>query len=236
MNDQASHFTPDVEALRSLPVEQAVARLLDHASELHASDLYLGLDRNDTGIAMRHQGIVQPLCRVSRDEGIRWIGHVRAMAGMPFAQKQLPSDGRWICALRPGKTIDLRINTIPTLWGEDMTLRLLECNVGLGAAHATGLSGAGARTTPRTAEQQQRPAVGDGAHGAGKTTTLYACLNYLNDGHRKINTIEDPIEYEMPGVRQSQVRPEYNFDFPICSAASCGRPRMSSWWAKFAMP
>ena len=88
MSDQASHFTPDVEALRSLPVEQAVARLIDHASELHASDLYIGLDRNDTGIAMRHQGIVQPLCRVSRDEGIRWIGHVRAMAGMPFAQKQ----------------------------------------------------------------------------------------------------------------------------------------------------
>ena len=205
----------DPKSLRDIPMEQAMARLLEHASRLRASDLYLSLERDGARLAVRHQGIVQPLCRITRDEGVRFISHIRAVAGMPFAQKQVPADGRWICSLPAGKRIDLRINTLPTLWGEDMTVRLLECGSGLPRLSQLGY--------PKLALERLRLLLNSpnglllvtGPTGAGKTTTLYACLNYLNDGHRKINTIEDPIEYEMPGVHQSQVRPELELDFPV---------------------
>ena len=215
MSDGGSHFALDPRFFRGVSVEQAVLRLIDHVSEIRGSDVYLSLDQNDSGIAIRHQGIFQHLCRINRDEGLRFMSHIRAMSGMPFAQKQVPSDGRWICTLPSGRTIDLRINTIPTLWGEDMTLRLLECKAGLAHLSELGFLAQGLERLRTLLNSGGGLILVTGPTGSGKTTTLYACLDYLNDGNRKINTIEDPIEYEMQGVRQSQVRPEHDLDFPV---------------------
>jgi type II secretory ATPase GspE/PulE/Tfp pilus assembly ATPase PilB-like protein len=158
---------------------------------------------------------VERVCDVTREEGTRFISHIKAVAGMKFAQKQLPADGRWICLLPSGRRIDLRINTIPTLWGEDLALRLLECGAGLTRLSELGYPPQALETLRSLLNSSNGLLLVTGPTGAGKTTTLYACLHYLNDGHRKINTIEDPIEHEMPGVHQSQVRPDHDLDFPV---------------------
>ena len=134
---------------------------------------------------------------------------------MKFAQKQEPADGRWICVLPSGRRIDLRINTIPTLRGEGMAIRLLECGEGLPRLSQLGYPPHALETLRDLLNSASGLLLVTGPTGAGKTTTLYACLHYLNDGHRKINTIEDPVEYELPGIHQSEVRADYELDFPV---------------------
>jgi len=154
------------------------------------------------------------LMDVSREEVDCFINHIKAVAGMALDQKFRPLDGRWVCTMADGKRVDLRINTIPTLWGESMAIRLLECDVELLELDNLGFHPSNLRTLSSLLNSPGGLILVTGPAGAGKTTTLYACLNYLNDGTRKINTIEDPVEYAMAGIDQSEVRPKIDLDFP----------------------
>ena len=110
--------------------------------------------------------------------------------------------------------MDLRINAIPTLYGEDMAIRLLDREQRLLRLDILGL---GRQDLSKLRSMLASPGgliLVTGPTGSGKTTTLYACVQYLNDGTRKINTIEDPVEYALEGVRQSQVNPRMDLDFP----------------------
>jgi type II secretory ATPase GspE/PulE/Tfp pilus assembly ATPase PilB-like protein len=151
---------------------------------------------------------------VGRDEVSRFVNHIKAVAGMAVDQKFRPLDGRWVCTIEGGKKVDLRISTIPTLWGEDIAIRLLECDLGLLDLENLGFSKKNLDDLVSLLSSPSGLILVTGPAGAGKTTTLYACLHRLNDGSRKINTIEDPIEFAMPGIRQSQVRPKIDLDFP----------------------
>ncbi len=214
MNEQARFLPVEPLSLDGLDTEQAVLRLISYAASLRASDLFVNTDEAGGSISIRHLGILKPLASVTRAEVIRYINYVKAMAGMALEQKMRPADGRWVCTLENGVKIDLRVNTIPTLWGEDMAIRLLECEAGL--LHLDKL-GFHKRVLDDLLVLISSPAglfVVTGPAGAGKTTTLYACIHYLNDGTRKINTIEDPVELVLPGVRQSEIKPKIDLDFP----------------------
>jgi type II secretory ATPase GspE/PulE/Tfp pilus assembly ATPase PilB-like protein len=113
-----------------------------------------------------------------------------------------------------GKKVDLRINTIPTLYGEDMAIHLLRRDTGPMPLERLGLHRRDLGDLRSLLFNGSGLLLACGPTGAGKTTTLYACLHALNDGTRKINTIEDPAEYVLKGVRQSQVNPRVNLDFP----------------------
>jgi type II secretory ATPase GspE/PulE/Tfp pilus assembly ATPase PilB-like protein len=217
MNDdsQPVHFEPiDLDRLDTLPVEEAVAELVLHAIHLPASDLFLTANQNNVAISVRHLGIVKPLAIVTRDDGRRFISHVKAMAGMDVAQMRRPLDGRWVYTHKEGGKVDLRVNTIPTLYGEDMTIRLLEHGIGRLDLPSLGFHDKELRDLISLLNKPSGLILVTGPTGAGKTTTLYASLRYLHDGTRKINTIEDPIEYELEGIRQSQVAPRIDLDFP----------------------
>src|SRR5262249_2378438 len=145
--------------------------------------------------------------------GRRSLAHMKAMAGMDATERRRPQDGRWLYEPANGRATDLRINTIPTLYGEDLTLRFLEPDSQLIAIAKLGMN---PQDQDRLRNLLNRPSgliLVTGPTGSGKTTTLYACLAYLNNGKRKINTIEDPIEYELTGVRQSQVNVKLEVDF-----------------------
>jgi type II secretory ATPase GspE/PulE/Tfp pilus assembly ATPase PilB-like protein len=148
------------------------------------------------------------------DLGRRCMSHIKAMAGMDVAERRRPLDGRWIRDKKGGPKIDLRISTIPTLYGEDFTLRLLVRDSQLLALEELGLLRKDFNQLYSLLNSPSGLILVTGPTGSGKTTTLYACLTYLNNGERKINTIEDPIEYAVEGIRQSQINPRLDVDFP----------------------
>ena len=196
------------------PMEEVVTRLINHAVRLPASDLFVTSDESDMAISVRHLGIFKRLTSITPDQGRRLINHIKAYASMDIAQKMLPLDGRWVCRDEGGKKVDLRISTIPTMYGEDMAIRLLDHHVEL---FELGNLGFHRKNLEELNGLLRRPSgliLVTGPAGSGKTTTLYACLNQLNDGTRKINTIEDPVEYAIPGVRQSQVKAKIGLGFP----------------------
>ncbi len=111
--------------------------------------------------------------------------------------------------------VDLaRINTIPTLYGEDVAIRLLNCNSQVIAVEQIGMNRRELNELLAMLNIPSGLIMVSGPTGSGKTTTLYACMKYLNNGQRKINTIEDPIEYAIAGVRQSQINPKADVGFP----------------------
>lgn len=184
--------------------EAAVNRLLEHVAELDASDLFLVTNENHVAVLARHHGILRQLSVVSLEMGRRCITYIKAMAGMDLVDRRRPHDGRWIYRT-DNHDIDLRLNVIPTLYGEDLAIRLLVRDSQLLSIEALGLTTREFNQLLNLLNSPSGLILVTGPTGAGKTTTLYASLQYLNDGTRKIHTIEDPIEYTLNGVRQSQV-------------------------------
>lgn len=205
---------PEVPDIRDLDADDAVLALIRYAAQLPASDLFLTTIEDQVTLAVRHLGVLAPLPGVFNQRGTHLINSVKAQAGMELAQRYRPQDGRWACELDDGRRLDLRISTIPTLYGEAMSIRLLDGCVGLLAMSSLGLH---QRQYDDVISWLRSPSgliLITGPTGAGKTTTAYACLHHLNNGTRRINTIEDPIEYVLEGVCQSQVDLRRHLDFP----------------------
>jgi general secretion pathway protein E len=200
--------------LRGDTLEERFAGLVRHALHMPASDLLIAFDENDATVSARHLGVVRPLTRVSHDVGRRVINLVKASSGMDLAQRNRPLDGRWVCSLMDGEKVDLRVNTIPTLYGEDLCARLLRRSAELIDLENLGLHRHCLGELKGMLGSPSGLILVTGPTGVGKTTTMYACIKQLHDGTRKINTIEDPIEYAVPGLRQSAVRPQIDLDFP----------------------
>jgi general secretion pathway protein E len=199
--------------LGQLSVEDTVGRLLDHATELPASDLFLTTGADHVAVLVRHLGILRPLAQLPLDLGRRSMAHIKVMAGMDVTEKRRPLDGRWVWQRKTGTQVDLRINTIPTLHGEDFALRLLSRDFQMLTLDALGLLRHDYNRLLGLLNTPGGLILVTGPTGSGKTTTLYACLRYLSNGQRKINTIEDPIEYALDGIRQSQVNPKIDIGF-----------------------
>jgi general secretion pathway protein E len=200
--------------LRGDALEESVAGLIRHAVNMPASDLFISFDESDAAISVRHLGMVRCLQRVSHETGRRIINVVKAHGGMDLAQRNRPLDGRWVCAISDGEKVDLRVSTIPTLYGEDLCARLLRRSAALADIENLGLHRQGLAELKAMLSSSGGLILVTGPTGVGKTTTLYACIQHLHDGTRRINTIEDPIECAFPGVRQSAVRPQIALDLP----------------------
>jgi type II secretory ATPase GspE/PulE/Tfp pilus assembly ATPase PilB-like protein len=215
-----------------LPIDQAVAALINRAVRMGASDLFFVTNEQHVAVHVRHLGIMRLLSVVSPETGRRYLAHVKAMAGMDMGgAARRPIDGRWIYECDDAEadapateddeapseaeeaSVDLRISVIPTLHGEDFAIRLL----GRGL-HAHRLENLGMTRDQLSDFQAMIESPGGlvvltGPTGSGKTATLYASLMRLNNGRRKINTIEDPVEYAVDGLRQSQVNPQTGLGF-----------------------
>jgi type II secretory ATPase GspE/PulE/Tfp pilus assembly ATPase PilB-like protein len=203
--------------LSKMPAEVAVQRLIDHAVAMGASDLFLATNEANVSVSVRHLGIVQTIGTLSSEQGKRAMSHIKASAGMDLTERRRPSDGRWIyrreTAADGNQIVDMRINVIPTMYGEDFAIRLLTRGSKLFSLENLGM---GKDQYARYCEMINAPSglvLITGPTGSGKTGTLYATLIKLNDGRRKINTIEDPVEYSIDGLRQSQVNSAIDVGF-----------------------
>jgi type II secretory ATPase GspE/PulE/Tfp pilus assembly ATPase PilB-like protein len=211
MKDADASLVIDVSTLAP---EAAVARLVEHAVSMPASDLFFTHNEQNLSVQVRHLGIVRPLAVVPTETGKRYLQHIKAMAGMDVAEKRRPMDGRWIYRKAAGSPVDLRINIVPTMYGEDFAIRLLARDGQLYTLENLGLCRDQYNQVLQMIEAPAGLILMTGPTGSGKTATQYAALVRLNDGRRKINTIEDPIEYAVEGLRQSQVNAAIDVGFP----------------------
>ncbi len=199
--------------VNALPPEKAVGRLIEYAVHLGASDLFLLCNTNTMSVQVRQHGIVRTISHLTGEFAKRCLQYIKAAASIDLTERRRPLDGRWIYQHAGDSPVDLRINTIPTLFGEDMTIRLLvRCN-DLFTLAKLGLTDHQLADAEGMLASSAGLVLVTGPTGSGKSMTLYACLRKLNNGERKINTIEDPIEYPIAGLRQSQVNPAVELGF-----------------------
>jgi type II secretory ATPase GspE/PulE/Tfp pilus assembly ATPase PilB-like protein len=199
--------------LAELSVEDLFGRLIREAVSNQASDLYFLGNENSLAVQMRCDGRVTHIGYVDRKHGRHLISFVKTMAGMNISEHRRPMDGRWIYEY-DSKRIDMRINCIATLFGEDMTIRLWDRDRKFQKLDELGFERSQLTKVKSLLKRPGGLLLVTGPTGTGKTTTLYSCLQYLNSGQRKINTLEDPVEYSIEGIRQSQVNPTIGVDFP----------------------
>jgi general secretion pathway protein E len=206
----------DIESLRDLasgaPVVRAVNDLLEKAVELRASDIHIEPFSAGLVVRMRIDGLLRPVPAPAGVLPQAVISRIKIVANLNIAERRLPQDGA--ARLRAGRTdIDIRVAIMPTQHGESAVIRILPKDRGLLVAEKLGFSSRDDITLRRLLKLPHGMIVITGPTGSGKTTTLATILSLLNEPTRKILTIEDPVEYEIPGVNQSQIKPAIGLTF-----------------------
>ena len=204
----------DIEKLEEdASVTKLVNEIIFEAYKKRATDIHLEPSRDDVTIRYRIDGVLYDI-NVSKE--IRHfltsiISRIKIMCNLNIVEKRLPQDGRAIVKTHD-QTLDLRVSTLPTPYGESVVIRLLPTKM-LFSLERLGLSKDDLDTLERLIQNPYGIMFVTGPTGSGKTTTLYACLSRINTRDRKIITLEDPIEYEIKGITQIQVQPEIGLDF-----------------------
>ena len=206
----------DAERLRDLaseaPVIRIVNQIIARAVETQASDIHIEPFEDRLRVRYRNDGSLQEAESPPPRMAAAIISRIKIMARLDIAQRQIPQDGRIQMAVR-GQDIDFRVATIPTLHGETVVLRVLDRSAVRFDWDALGLASAVVDRFLAALRLPNGIVLVSGPTGSGKTTTLYTGLLALNSIERKIVTIEDPIEYHLDGVVQSQVKPQIDLDF-----------------------
>lgn len=206
----------DVERLKDLssdaPAIRAVNRLITRAVEERASDIHVEPTEDQLSVRLRVDGAMREIEPLPAAMKLAFVSRVKVMAGLNIAEKRLPQDGRLRLAVR-GHEIDLRVATSPTIHGENVVLRILDrSNLALDFT-TLGFDAALLDTFKTVLQRPHGILLVTGPTGSGKTTTLYAALSMLNTADRKILTIEDPIEYRLQGVSQTQANAQIGLSF-----------------------
>src|ERR1700744_2739492 len=206
----------DIESLRDLasgaPVVRAVNDLLEKAVELRASDIHMEPFTSGRVVRMRIDGLLRPVAAPAGVLPQAVISRIKIVANLNIAERRLPQDGA--ARLRAGRTdVDIRVAIMPTQHGESAVIRILPKDRGLLVAEKLGFSTRDDAILRRLLKLPHGLIVVTGPTGSGKTTTLATVLSILNEPVRKILTIEDPVEYELPGINQSQVKPAIGLTF-----------------------
>jgi len=192
------------EAASETPVVKLVNQLLSQAVSLGASDLHFDAGASEMRVRLRVDGVLQEVARVPARMVPALVSRIKIMCEIDISERRLPQDGR-LGVTVDGAPIDIRAVTIPTVHGESVVMRLLDRSAALIDLDRLGLE-AGSRTRLEEAIGLAHGAVlVTGPTGSGKSTTLYAIINRLNEPDRNIVTIEDPVEYQLEGITQMPV-------------------------------
>jgi general secretion pathway protein E len=206
----------DIESLRDLasgaPVVRALNDMLERAVELRASDIHIEPFRTGLVVRLRVDGLLRAIPAPTGVPPQALISRVKILAGLNIAERRLPQDGA--ARIRVSRAeLDVRVATMPTQGGESAVIRLLPRDRGLLEMGKLGLASRDETIMSRLLALPHGMIVITGPTGSGKTTTLATMLSILNEPTRKILTIEDPVEYEIPGINQSQVKPSIGLTF-----------------------
>ncbi|HUK59486.1 MAG TPA: ATPase, T2SS/T4P/T4SS family [Stellaceae bacterium] len=213
---EAADAHRDVERLKDLasgaPVIRLANQLIARAVELRASDIHI--EPREHGLAVRYRidGALQDMEAPPAATGPALVSRLKIMARLDIAERRLPQDGRIRVPVR-GRQIDMRVSTVPTINGENVVLRVLDrASVELEFAKL-GFDGALEESFLKLLDQPNGILLVTGPTGSGKTTTLYTSLRHLNLPDKKLFSVEDPVEYQLDGVSQVEVRPHIGMSF-----------------------
>jgi general secretion pathway protein E len=206
----------DVGRLRDLasevPVIRLVNQLIARAVESRASDIHIESLQNRLVVRYRIDGVLREVASPPTRLRAAIISRVKIMAKLNIAERRLPQDGRIRIAVQ-GREFDLRVSTMPTLHGEGVVMRILDRTSLVEDLGELGFLDETLTPFLKVLDHPQGILLVTGPTGSGKTTTLYTCLMRLNSSERKLFTVEDPIEYQLEGVNQVQVKPQIGLTF-----------------------
>lgn len=206
----------DLQQLKELaseaPIIRLVSLIIGHALEARASDIHIEPFENRLIVRYRVDGVMHEVESPPRRFSAAVISRIKIMASLDIAERRLPQDGRIKLRIQ-GKEIDLRVSTVPIMHGESVVMRILDKS-GTALDFATlGFDPAVLERFQQVLMQPHGIVLVTGPTGSGKTTTLYTALDKLNNPDIKILTVEDPVEYQMEGINQIQVKPQIGLTF-----------------------
>ncbi len=212
--DESVEF--DIEQLQDMaseaPVIRMVNRMIEQAVEAGASDIHL--EPRDGGLRVRVSvdGALREVDSPPNRYRAAIVSRIKILARLNIAQRQLPQDGRIKMAVR-GIPVDLRVATLPTVHGESVVMRILDRDAVALDFNTLGIAGQDLEDWLGVLERPHGLVLVTGPTGSGKTTTLYTSLLHINTPEKKVITVEDPVEYQLPDIVQAEVKPQIGLDF-----------------------
>lgn len=194
------------------PIIKLVTQAISDAVKLHASDIHLEPLEDKFRIRYRVDGVLHEITGPPKQLQSTVISRVKIMAGLNIAEKRLPQDGR-IRIEAMNKDLDIRVSTLPSLYGESVVMRLLDKSSFMLGLRELGFSREDEEKFEKLIRLPHGMLLVTGPTGSGKTTTLYASLSHINKPNKKLITVEDPVEYQLSGVNQVQVKPSIGLTF-----------------------
>ncbi|MEO8292310.1 MAG: ATPase, T2SS/T4P/T4SS family [Actinomycetota bacterium] len=199
-------------AVEEAPIVKLVQAIMTQAVGDRASDVHIEPMEKDVRVRFRVDGVLHEVMHSPKNIQGGLISRLKVMADMNIAEKRVPQDGR-ISMKVGGKQLDLRIASLPTVWGEKVVIRVLDKSSALMPLEQLGFQPEPYKKFELSFRRPYGAILVTGPTGSGKSTTMYATLNILNDDDRNIITVEDPVEYRLPGVNQIQVNPKAGLTF-----------------------
>jgi len=203
----------DLKALaEDLPIVKIVDTLISHAIMQGASDVHIEPEEEALIVRYRIDGILHDAMTLPKDTASGIVARIKVLSGLKLDEKRLPQDGRFKIT-NDGEKVSFRVSTLPTYYGEKTVIRLLRESSHGYTLEGLGFHGQALERIHDGMKQKTGMILAAGPTGSGKTTTLYTVLDILNTTDVNISTVEDPIEYQMPRINQTQVKPEIGLTF-----------------------
>lgn len=194
------------------PVTKIVAVVLRHAIEGNASDIHIEPTKSKVNVRFRVDGILYTSIVLPLAVSDAIVSRIKILTNMKIDEKRKPQDGRFDARIE-GREIDFRVSTFPSFFGEKVVIRILDKEKGVKSLSELGFSDENIETVKKAINRPYGMILLTGPTGSGKTTTLYAMLQELDREKSNVVSLEDPIEYNIEGMSQSQIRPEIGYDF-----------------------
>jgi type IV pilus assembly protein PilB len=196
------------------PVIKLVHSIVAQAVQQGASDIHVNPEEGDTRVLLRVDGVLSAAATIKRKMAMGVVSRIKIMGDLDISEKRVPQDGRFALTVE-GRRVDIRVVTLPLVHGEGVVMRILDKGVVVQDLESLGMQPAALERFTRAINKPNGAVLVTGPTGSGKSTTLYAALNVLNDGARSILTIEDPVEQRIPGIKQMQIAPKAGVTFDV---------------------
>jgi len=204
--------SPDARIVEDAPVTKIVATILNYASEGRASDIHIEPTHENVRVRFRVDGVLNTSLILPPKVHSAVVARIKILSNMRLDEKRKPQDGRFSAKIED-RRIDFRVSTFPTYYGEKVVMRILDQSQGIRTLDDMDFSETNLKLIRKALQRPYGLVLITGPTGSGKSTTLYAMLKEVDRDHKNVLSLEDPVEYSIDGVSQSQIHPEIDYTF-----------------------